>query len=103
MGAAQALQAQARISGISSHEIRISKSLFLVVFTFMLCWVPLWVVTILTRLRIVSNMPQNVELLCTFCLNLSNAINPLIYALIYAMNPLFKKEFIQILRCGTGN
>ena len=100
MGAAQGLQAQARTPGISSHEIRISKSLFPVVFAFMLCWVPFWVVTILTRLRIVANMPRNVELLCTFCLNLSNAINPLIYA---GMNPLFKKEFIQILRCGTSN
>ena len=64
MGAAQALQAQAMTPGISSHEIRISRSLFVVVFTFMLCWVPLWVVTILTRLRIVSNMPQNVESDC---------------------------------------
>ena len=100
MGAAQALQAQARIQGISSQEIRISRSLFAVVFAFMLCWVPLWVVTILTRLRIVANMSQSVELLCTFCFNLSNAINPFIYA---GMNPLFRKEFIQILRCETGN
>ena len=100
MGAAQALQAQAITPGISSHEIRISRSLFVVVFTFMLCWVPLWVITIATRFHIVSNMPQNLELLCTFCLCLSNAINPVIYA---GMNPLFRKEFIRILRCRASD
>ena len=100
MGTAQGLQAQAVTPGISSHEIRISRSLFVVVFTFMLCWVPLWVITISTRFHIVSNMPQNLELLCTFCLCLSNAINPVIYA---GMNPLFRKEFIRILRCRASD
>ena len=99
MGAAQALQQQAKISGISSREIRISKSLFVVVFAFMVCWVPLWVVNLLSRFRIVANMPRNVELICAFCLCLSNAINSFIYA---GMNPLFRKEFRNILRCRCG-
>ena len=99
MGVAQALQPQARISGISSREIRISKSLFVVVFAFMVCWVPLWVVNLLSRFRVVANMPRNVELICAFCLCLSNAINPFIYA---GMNPLFRKEFRNILRCRFG-
>ena len=46
MGAAQVLQPQARISGISLREIRISKSLFVVVFAFMVCWVPLWIINL---------------------------------------------------------
>ena len=100
LGTAQSLQAQTRIPGISSYEIRISRSLFVVVFVFMLCWVPLWVITISTRFHIVSNMPQNLQVLCTFCLCLSNAINPLIYA---GMNPLFRKEFLRILRCRASD
>ena len=96
MGAAQALQPQARISGISSREIRISKSLFVVVFAFMVCWVPLWIVNLLSRFRVAANMPRNVQLICAFCLCLSNAINPFIYA---GMNPLFRREFRNILRC----
>ena len=99
MGAAQVLQPQARISGISSREIRISKSLFVVVFAFMVCWVPLWIVNLLIRFRVVANMPRNVELICAFCLCLSNAINPFIYA---GMNPLFRREFRNILRCKYG-
>ena len=35
---------------VTSNEIRLSKSLFVVVFAFMLCWVPAWFITILTRL-----------------------------------------------------
>ena len=95
MGAAQALHTQAGNAAISSHEIRISRSLYVVVFAFTLCWLPLWVITILTRVYLVANMPRNVVLLCNFCGFLSNAINPFIYA---EMNPLFRKEFRKTIR-----
>ena len=100
MGAARAFHAQARIPGINSHEIQISRSLFVVVFAFMLCWIPPWVINLLTRFRVVANMPRNIVLLGSFCLSLSNAINPFIYA---GMNPLFRKEFGRILRCESNN
>ena len=51
---------------VTSNEIRLSKSLFVVVFAFMLCWVPAWFITILTRLVFGNKMPRNVQLLCTF-------------------------------------
>ena len=85
---------------ISSREIRISKSLFIVIFAFVLCFTPLWTISILTRLRIVERVPRNLELLCSFCLALSNTVNPFIYA---GVNPLFKKEFQRILRCKSRN
>ena len=100
MGAAEALHTHVGNTAISSHEIRISKSLFVVVFAFMLCWLPFWIIIILSRFRAVANMPRNAQLLCTFCLSLSNTINPFIYA---GMNPLFRKEFRRILRCESGN
>ena len=94
---AQGLQTrQGRNSPLRSHEIRISRSLFVVVFAFMLCWLPLWVINILNRL--VDNIPRNVQLLCAFCLTLSNTINPFIYA---GMNPLFRREFKRILCCES--
>ena len=100
MRAVQGLQSQAGVSGIGSNEIRISRSLFVVVFAFILCWLPLWIISILSRLHIVPNMPRNAELLCTFCLSLSNTINPLIYA---GMNRLFRREFRKILCCESGS
>ena len=84
---------------VTTHEIRISRSLFVVVFAFMSCWTPVWLITILTRLSIVHTMPRNIQLLCTFLLNLSNTVNPFIYA---GMNPLFRREFRRILYCRPG-
>ena len=88
-------QSQRRDAHFSAHEIRISKSLFVVVFAFMLCWVPAWLITILAHF--VGKVPRNIQLLCAFLVNLSNAINPFIYA---GMNPLFKLEFTRILHCA---
>lgn len=99
MTTAQSLHTRAQSTAISITEIRISRSLFVVVFGFMLCWVPAWVVTILTRFRVGGDMPRNVQLLCSFCVNLSNTINPFIYA---GMNPLFRREFRKLLSCRFG-
>ena len=84
------------MSAISAHEIKVSKSLFAVVFAFMICWIPFWVIVILRRFRLVATMPRNVQLLCMFFLYLSNTINPFIYA---GMNPSFRREFRKIVFC----
>ena len=86
-------------SSISSHEIKISKSLFAVVFAFMICWIPFWIIVVLRRFKLVATMPRSVELLCMFLFYLSNAINPFIYA---GMNPVFRKEFRNLLCCGRN-
>lgn len=99
-GKAQALQGQSGIMRtVIRHEIRISKSLFVVVFAFMLCWIPTWLIIILTRFRVVSSMPRNIKLLCSFLVNLSNTINPFIYA---GMNPLFRREFRRLIFFKAG-
>ena len=85
---------QRRNADVSAHEIQISNSLFVVVFALMLCWVPAWVITIMTRF--VGKVPCNVQLLCAFFVNLSNTVNPFIYA---GMNSLLRREFKGILHC----
>ena len=82
--------------GISNHEIKLSKSLFALVFVFMICWIPFWIIVILRRFRLVAIMPRNVELFCMFLFYLSNSINPFIYA---GMNPAFRREFRKIFLC----
>ena len=69
----QGTQGCGRGTRISDHEIKLSKSLFAVVFAFMICWV-----------------------VCMFLLYFSNTINPFIYA---GMNPPFRREFRKILVC----
>ena len=81
---------------ISSHEIKLSKSLFVIMFAFMICWIPFWIIVILRRFHLVAKMPRNVELFCMFLFYLSNTINPLIYA---GMNPAFRREFRKVLSC----
>ncbi|XP_068760990.1 melatonin receptor type 1C-like [Montipora capricornis] len=83
-------------TGISRHEINISKSLFAVVFAFMVCWVPFWIIVILRRFFFVEKMPRNVELVCKFLLYFSNTINPFVYA---GMNSAFRGEFRKLLLC----
>ena len=99
MGTAQSLRTQTRDESVSTNEVRISRSLFVVVFAFMLCWLPAWIITILTRLVAAGTMPRNVQLICTFCLSVSSTINPFIYA---GMNPLFRREFRRLLGCTFG-
>ena len=84
------------LSSLSLHEINRSKSLFAIVFAFMICWIPFWVIVVLRRFRLVAMMPRSVKLLCMFFLYLSNTINPFIYA---GMNPVFRREFQNILFC----
>ena len=79
---------------ISAREIRISKSLFVVVFAFRICWIPFCNIVLVMRLHLVSKIPRNVLLLCSFLLYISNAINPFLYA---GMNPCFRREFRKIV------
>ena len=89
-----AIRGESLNTGISDQEIKLSKSLFAVVFAFMICWIPFWIIVILRRFRLVGKMPRSVELFCLFLFYLSNTINPLIYA---GMNPEFRREFRKIL------
>ena len=90
-------QQLSRRSKFSAHEIKLCKSLFAVVFAFMICWIPIWIIVILRRFpNLVGKMPRNVELFCAFLFYTSNTINPFIYA---GMNPAFRREFRKILQC----
>lgn len=86
----------ASTSHFTTREIEISKSLFVVIFGFMICWIPFGVIVLLKRFHLVATMPRNVELFSHFCSFFSNTINPFVYA---GMNPIFRREFRKILCC----
>ena len=83
-------------SSITGQELKLSKSLFVVVFAFMICWIPYWVIVVVRRFHVVKKMPRNIELLSNFFIYLSNTINPFIYA---GMNPIFQSEFKKMFCC----
>ena len=87
-------------SSITVKELKLSKSLFVVVFAFTICWIPFWVIVVVRRFHVVtSEMPRNIELLTAFFIYLSNTINPFIYA---GMNPIFKSEFKKMFCCTVS-
>ena len=83
-------------SSITVQELKLSKSLFVVVFAFMICWIPFWVIVVARNLHVVDKMPRNIELLACFFNYLSNTINPFIYA---GMNRTFRTEFRKMFCC----
>lgn len=94
-----ALQNKSRQARITLHEIKISKSLFLVIAGFLLCWLPMWSVAIVLRFFPGTNLDRRVQLIPVFLLYLSCTINPFIYA---SSNRAYKREFRRILTlCRT--
>ena len=83
-------------SSITVQELKLSKSLFVVVFAFMICWIPFWVIVVVRHLHVVEKLPRNIELLACFFIYLSNTINPFIYA---GMNRTFRSEFRKMFCC----
>ena len=80
---------------ISVREIKITKSLAVVLLAFGLCWIPFWVIAVMQRFAS-SVVPRNIQLMCVFLLLSSSTINPFIYA---GTNDAFRAEFYRILSC----
>lgn len=95
---APALQSRIRNARITTQEIKISKSLFVVVLGFGMCWIPAWVLAIIMRFRLIPSLPRDVYLLHTALVFLSSSTNVFIYA---GMNNSFKAEFRRLLSCGS--
>ena len=91
---ASTAQAEGNENRLTVKEIKITKSLAIVMFTFVLCWVPFWIIVVIERF--IAVVPRNIQLLCPFLMAFSSTINPFIYA---GMNPSFRAEFRRILLC----
>lgn len=87
------LQSRSSTVSISSREVRISISLFVMVIVFAICWIPLWVLALLFRFQLVKSLSRNVTLFISFLVFVSSTINPFIYA---GMNRSFRSEIRRI-------
>ena len=85
---------------ISSRELRISISLFVVVIVFAFCWIPLWVLALMFRFQLVTSLSRHVTLFIMFLVFISSTINPFIYA---GMNGSFRSEFRHICACSQAS
>lgn len=80
---------------VTVREIKITKSLAVVLLAFGLCWIPFWAIAVMQRFTS-SVVPRNVQLLCAFLLFFSSTVNPFIYA---GTNEAFRAEFYRVLLC----
>ncbi|XP_031570957.1 melatonin receptor type 1C-like [Actinia tenebrosa] len=87
------LRLNRRLSGVSVEEIHITKSLYTIVSTFAIGWIPVYafISIIRTGLRKLSGEGS---VIASFMIFLSSAVNPFIYAF---RNKAFRKEFKNIL------
>lgn len=81
------------LQGVSAHEIKLSKVLFIMVFAFALCWLPTFGVILLIRL-ILRRTPHALAVMIPFLLQTSSVLNPIIYG---ALSPPFRREFRRLL------
>lgn len=83
------------ISGANIEEIRVTKTLFLLVSTFAICWIPAYTIAFLCRGNLVMISFQG-TLAVTFLVGLNSACNPFIYGY---MNRAFRVEFWKLIPC----
>ena len=87
-GVVQALRSHRDdMATVSTNEIRISKSLFVIVFAFMLCWIPTWFFAIFAQFHAIASYPVIMYFPCQF---------------VQEMNPLVRREFRRLHLCKAG-
>ena len=71
------------------QEIRLTRALFVLVFTFAALWIPAFLAIVLFRLILQASVPRELVLLVPYLVNLSSALNPWIYGV---MSPLVRDK-----------
>lgn len=82
-------------NGASVEEIRVTKTLFLLVSTYAICWIPAYVIGFLSRGNLLHISPEG-TLVVTYLVGLNSACNPFIYGY---MNRSFRIEFWKLVPC----
>ncbi|EDO39131.1 predicted protein [Nematostella vectensis] len=89
---------QSRETTLSVEEIKITRTLFVIVVVFMLCWGPVLIMDFIDTFSGDYTIPREGYTAYTFLASLSSAVNAVIYGI---MNPKFKKEYLRIMLCKT--
>jgi ABC-type Fe3+ transport system permease subunit len=80
--------------GTSVQEIKITWTLFAVIFGYFLLWIPVLVVSLVSSYD--KRLPRQVHMIVTYSMASNSTINPIIYGV---MNPAFRQEYKKIIKC----
>ncbi|EDO39161.1 predicted protein [Nematostella vectensis] len=86
-------------SNVSVEEIKITRTLFVVVVCFMFCWSPILIIDLVDTFRGFWSMNRETYTMWSFLAIVSSAVNPIIYGF---FNPSFRREYLKILLCKRG-
>ena len=84
-------------NAVNVEEIKIARTLFVIVVFFSLCWAPILLIDIVDTIYGRWIFPREVYVAYGFLATLSSALNPVIYGV---LNKNFRKEYLKILRCS---
>ena len=84
------------ISSVNVEEVKVARTIFVVVVFFNLCWIPVLTVNVLDDVFQRWIFPTDVYIFYTLLATLSSAVNPLIYGV---MNKSFRTNYLKVLRC----
>lgn len=90
---------QPNAARISVEEINVTKTLFLTVCAFLICWTPIAIVDFIGFGQGGWNLPREVYVMYTFLGQLSTVINPVIYGV---MNKTFRDEYKKLFKWSGG-
>jgi len=83
-------------SNVSSAEIKVTKTLFVIVFVFMCCWTPVLAIDVIDTVSGQWIMPSWLYLTYSYLTLISSCVNPVIYVI---MNPAFRTEYVRLVTC----
>ena len=84
-------------SAVNVEEIKVARTLFIIVVFFNLCWTPVMLIDIVDTIYGRWTFPRETYVAYSFLATISSALNPIIYGL---MNNNFRSEYLKILRCS---
>ena len=82
---------------VNVEEIKIARTLFVIVVFFNLCWTPILMVDIVDTIRGTWIFPREAYMTYSFLGLISSALNPVLYGV---LNKNFQDEYLKIIRCG---
>ena len=84
------------INTVNVEEIKVARTLFVIVVCFNLCWAPVLLIDIVDTILGRWTFPREVYVAYAFLANISNALNPLIYGV---LNKNFRNDYMKVLSC----
>ena len=81
---------------VNVEEIKVARTLFVIVVFFNLCWAPVFILDVADTIRGNWSFPREAYVAYSFLATISSALNPIIYGV---LNKNFQKEYLKILCC----